>query len=183
MTPDKLFNAPVPGQSLTRSPEAKGPWEQPPKFVTTEEALDHLFGVVMSKGFAQNLAKIVSRDKKAFIDRIASAMLQEGFINGLWTVDVLMLLVEPLIVLLVYAASLLDATVSFSTDSGYEDRTGFDYLTDAVLGQPADDAMIPKETNEQKLDAAMNAGDNQGTDAPTAPNPVAPQQSPLVGGV
>lgn len=182
MKPEQLFNAPVPGQSLTRSPEQKGPWEQPPKFIDPEDALDHLFGVVMSKQFASHLATIVSKDKKAFIDRIASSMLQEGFLNGLWTVDMMMLLVEPLVIMLVYAASLLDATVSFSTDSGYEDRTGFDYFTDAVLGQPADDAMIQQPTSEDKAEASEATGDNQGTESPTAPNPTAPRQSPLVGG-
>lgn len=180
MKPEQLFNAPVPGQSLTRSPEAKGPWEMPPKLTTPEEAMDHMLGVIMSKKFAQNLATLLRKDKKAHIDKIASQMVQEGFIGGLWTVDIAMLIIEPVLCMLVFAAAQLDASVSFSTDSGYEDRTGFDYLTDAVMD-------ADPEVNANMGIPAEEISETKGAVEESQPTPEVPAQppapiSPLIGG-
>ena len=35
---------PIPGQSLTNSPDSKYPWEQPPQFTNFKEALDYVVG-------------------------------------------------------------------------------------------------------------------------------------------
>ncbi len=173
MQPTDLFNAPVPGQSLTRSKENKMPMELPPKLTTLEEALDHMFGVIMSKQFGKHLATLVVKDKKAHIDRIASQMVQQGILGGLYSVDVAMLLVEPVLCMLIFAAAQLDATVSFSTDTGYEDRTGFDYLTDAVMKQDPDDTVQLGVPDSEKEEAQAEQGEAKVPQSPT---------SPLIGG-
>lgn len=178
MQPTDLFNAPVPGQSLTRSKENKMPMEMPPKLNTLEEALDHMFGVIMSKKFGKHLATLVVKDKKAHMDRIASQMVQSGIIGGLYSVDVGMLLVEPVLIMLIFAAAQLDATVSFSTDSGYEDRTGFDYLTDAVLQQDPDTTVQLGIPDGEMAEAQGEQGE---AELPKDTKPT-PPTSPLLGG-
>lgn len=185
MPQNPLTNAPIPGQSLTRSPDQKGPWEMPPKFPNTMEAMDHLLGVVSNRKFMKNYARLVAKDKKLFVDRLASSMLQEGFINGMWTVDTMMLLIEPLIALLVWAAAQLDATVSFSNDTGFEDRSGFDYSDDAIMQTLNPENAIEQPPEEDVQDAQAELSEQQGTEAPVNPNVAAPSQgpsSPLVGG-
>ena len=39
-------NRPIPGQSLTNSPDAPWPWETPPEFTTKEQAMDYFFDYV-----------------------------------------------------------------------------------------------------------------------------------------
>lgn len=148
MSAEQIFNGPIPGQSLTQDPEMRGPWEMPPKFNTPNQAIDHLFKVVTSRGFIKHLDNLLSEDKKFYIDEIASGMLSEGFMQGLWTVDVMMLLVEPLITLLIWDAAQLNLSPSFSNDTGYEDRTGFEDLTrDLVESDEVPEA--PEETLEE----------------------------------
>lgn len=180
---ENLFNAPIPGQSLTRSPDQRGPYEQPPKFADTEQALDHLLAMVMDKDFIKNFGTLVSKNRKLYIDKMASAILQKGFVNGMWTVDTMMLLVEPLICLLVWAAAQQDATVTFSTDTGYEDRTGFDYVTDALVGDPQEVA-IPHETDKEAIRAKQATAKESAEGHREAPREAVaqPSQSPLVGG-
>lgn len=132
MQPTDILKGPVPGQSLTQNPEMRGPWEQAPKFNTPNKALDHLFTVVTSKGFMDSYDTLLREDKKFYTDELVANMLSEGFINGLWTVDMMVLLVEPLTVMMVWAAAQLRRSPTFSNDSGYEDRTGFEELTGLV---------------------------------------------------
>lgn len=170
MQPEDIFNAPIPGQSLTQDPDARGPWEMPPKFNTPNQALDHLFNVVSSREFIQGFDKLLEEDKRFYVDRLAVGMLQEGFINGLWTVDTMLLLVEPLMVMMVWAAAQLDRSPSFSNDSGYEDRTGFEDLT----------GMVVEEAPEQPIEEPMEAPQEAAQASPLTANI---PQSPLAGGM
>lgn len=181
MSAQGLFSGPIPGQSLTRSPDQKAPFELPPKFADTDAALDHLLMMVMDKKFIKNFSVLVKKNKKLFVDKMASAILQKGFVHGMWTVDTMMLLVEPLICLLVWAAAQLDATVSFSTDTGYEDRTGFDFVTDALLGSP-NDQMITHETSDDVVATKQTAVAEAEQQPTEAPRQEAAMASPLVGG-
>lgn len=169
MQPEDIFSAPIPGQSLTRDPEMRGPWEMPPKLNTPNQALDHLFKVVTSPEFIKAYDKLLEEDRKFYVDELAVGMLQEGFINGLWTVDMMMLLVEPLIAMMVWAAAQLDRSPSFSTDTGYEDRTGFEEITGMVVEEAPE---IPEEPQVAPEESPQ-------TSALTANIP----QSPLTGGM
>lgn len=179
--PAQLFNAPIPGQSLTEAPDGRRPWELPPKFTTSGKALDHLFDTVTSKKFMRSFHLLIKEDKKFFVDRIAAQMLQEGFLNGLWTVDLMLVLVEPLIIMLVWLASTMDLSVSFSTDNGSEDRTGFESIFEALIGGPVGFEEAASVTTEAAQ--GPNVAE-QGME--TQPHQPAQQQgmvSPLVGGM
>jgi len=177
MGAEQLFNGPIPGESLTRSPSERGPYEMPPKFASTAEAMDYLLGVITSDNFIDNFAEIIKPDKAIFVDKLTAELVKEGFINGLWTVDTAMLLVEPLMALMIWAAAQLDATVSFSNDTGYEDRTGFDYVTDALIGDPNEIMIQQPEEGELEQE-----GLDEQPEIPEQPNaPVG--ASPLLGGL
>lgn len=187
--PDQLFNAPIPGQSLTDDPNARKPWEMPPQFATSGKALDHLFKTVTNKKFMQAFNKLIKEDKKFYVDTIACQMLQEGFLNGLWTVDLMITLIEPLITTLVWLASTMDLSVSFSTDTGAEDRTGFEDIFGGLM-----DFEAAASQNQAEVDGedVSQEGQMGATPAPAVPEQVAPEaqaaapaapQSPLVGGM
>lgn len=178
MAAEQIFNAPIPGQSLTQDPNMRGPWEMPPKFSSANQAIDHLFSVVTSEKFITNYDKLMSEDKKFYVDRLATSMLEEGFINGLWSVDVMLMLVEPLIIQLVWAAAQLDRSPSFSNDTGYEDRTGFEDVTQMVL-EGAEVPTAPQETPEEAQMEAPEQPEIPPQLAQVAQN----KQSPLVGGM
>lgn len=170
MTPEGIFSGPIPGQSLTQDPSAAQPHEQPPKFTTVNQALDYLYDVVTSKGFMMNYDKLLDEDKRFYTDVLVSNMLSEGFINGLWTADLMALLVEPLMILMVWSASLLDKSPTFSNDTGYEDRTGYEELMGMMDADELPEAPIeePEETPEA---------------APSSPLTNQVPTSPLTGGM
>lgn len=160
MQPTDILKGPIPGQSLTDSPDMASPWEQAPKFNTANQALDHLFDTVTKKSFIDSYDTLLKEDKRFYVDSLVSNMLVEGFVNGLWTVDVMMLLVEPLLVIMVWAAAQLRRSPSFSNDSGYEDRTGFEELT----------GMMVEEADEAEVEP---------TEAPTEEEPLSPLTSDI----
>lgn len=163
-----VFKGPVPGQSLTQDPEMRGPWESAPKFNTANQAIDHLFTVVTSKGFIDAFDTLLREDKRFYTDELVINMLSEGMMNGLWTPDLMMLLVEPLTIMMVWAASQLNRSPSFSNDTGYEDRTGFEELTGMVADvEPEAPVEAPLETPEE----------------PQSPLTSNIPQSPLTGGM
>lgn len=144
MQPDAIFNGPIPGQSLTQDPNTRGPWEMPTKFSNANQALDYLFKIVTSTKFIKSLDTLLQEDKQFYLDELAAGMLEEGFINGLWTPDMALLLIEPLIVMMVWAASQLNRSPTFSNDTGYEDRTGFE----EIMGM-LDEEEIPEGAIEE----------------------------------
>lgn len=178
MGPENLFTGPIPGQSLTRSPDQRAPYEMPPKFASSTAALDHLLLMITDRTFIKNLAILLRQNKKLKIDRMASAILQQGFVNGMWTVDTAMLLIEPLLCLMVWAAAQQDASVTFSNDTGYEDRTGFDYVSGALGGDP-DEVMNDRPVSDTDVLEEKHGAEQ----APEAPAQAAAPQSPLVGGI
>lgn len=165
-----ILKGPVPGQSLTQDPESRGPWEQAPKFNTANQALDHLLSVMMSKGFMDAYDTLLREDKQFYVDELVVGMLSEGFINGLWTPDTMMLLVEPLTAMMVWVAAQLNRSPSFSNDTGYEDRTGFEELVGLVAEEEEGPEEIPMETPEEPA-------------GPTSPLTSNIPQSPLTGGL
>lgn len=172
MQPEDIFNAPIPGQSLTQDPDTRGPWEMPSKFSTANQAIDHLFTVVTSEEFIRSFSTLLQEDKKFHTDELVTNMLMEGFMNGLWTPDMMLLLVEPLTVMMVWAAAQLGRSPSFSNDTGYEDRTGFE----GIVGLVADD-----EIAEGPVDVPEEPEESQ--EPPQSPLTSNIPQSPLTGGM
>jgi hypothetical protein len=172
MKAEGIFSGPIPGQSLTADPSSPAPHELPPKFTTVNQASDYLYNIVTDKKFIKNYATLLQEDKKFYVDALVYNMLSEGFINGLWTVDLMVLLVEPLTILMIWVAGLLDKSPSFTTDTGYEDRTGYEELMSAL-----DAEEVVEEPEEVVEEAPVEP------EAPTSPltNQVPP--SPLTGGL
>lgn len=172
MQPEAIFNAPIPGSSLTKDPDSRGPWEMPPKFSSVNQAIDHLFRTVTSETFIRNYDVLMSEDKRFYVDELAVQILMEGFMNGLWTPDMMLLLVEPLMIMMIWAAAQLDRSPTFSNDTGYEDRTGFESIMEML-----DDDQIPEgpvDTPEEPTEAP---------EAPESPLVSNIPQSPLTGGM
>lgn len=172
MEPESIFNGPIPGQSLTNSPDSRGPWEMPPKFSTANQAMDHLFKTVTSPQFIKSYDTLLSEDKTFYTDELAVQILMEGFLNGLWTPDMMLLLVEPLMVMMVWAAAQLDRSPTFSNDTGYEDRTGFEEIMGLIDDDEIPEGPVDTPEEPQEPDVAPQS-------ALTSNVP----QSPLTGGM
>lgn len=92
------FERPVPGQSLTNSPDSKYPWEQPPIYTDLKTAILSIVADSYEKETYRNI--VLSIADGIPVGDIASMILIHGFQEGKWNPDLMMLLIEPTIYIL-----------------------------------------------------------------------------------
>ena len=100
-----MFEAPVPGQSLTKEP-GKYPWESPPQFNNIDEAITHYVNRFQDEKVMFNLFSLM--EAKVPITSITESMILHGFAEGLYNPDVGLLVANDLMELLVGMAEEAD---------------------------------------------------------------------------
>lgn len=158
---------PIPGQSLTNSPDAPLPFEGPTKFVELQPALDHLFIQLTEDGALKNLEGLLSQ--KYPVSLIAEQLLFAGFTEGLWNPDLMLLLLEPTIYMILSIADRL----------GIKDIVIDENETPDEYGEEAD-----PETKVRKMQDATKAFIKAKTmkgqmSKMTAPREEAPAEAPV----
>ena len=88
---DALVNSsrPIPGQSLTDSPEQSYPWESPPEFTKFQEAFNYLAEELLEEDIYVPL--MVAMGQGVPISDITLQLLQRGFQEGKWNQDLMTL--------------------------------------------------------------------------------------------
>ena len=84
---------PIPGQSLTNSPEQPYNWEKPAEFSNPKEAMLYTFSLLTEPETTANI--LINVTKGVSIIDIASIVLYQGFLEGKWNPDLMILLMEP----------------------------------------------------------------------------------------
>jgi hypothetical protein len=84
---------PIPGSSLTNSPDTPYPWEQPAQYTELQPAIDALFLELTEPDAYYSIMDLVRNDVP--VSDIAQVILTDGFQKGLWNPDLMLLLVEP----------------------------------------------------------------------------------------
>jgi len=96
------FNAPIPGESLTASPETPRAWERPPEYTDQDEAMMAVYMVLTEQDTLKQLIGIISEGVP--LDEIAQVLLYKGYTEGKYTPDMMLMLAEPTIYLLIAIA-------------------------------------------------------------------------------
>jgi hypothetical protein len=122
------FNAPIPGESLTDSPDTPKAWERPPEYTDEEEAMRAVYMVLTEQESLRGLIKIISEGTP--LDEIAQVVLYKGYTEGQYNPDLMLLLAEPTIYLLI-------AIADYAEIKDYVLYDGEDDDPDAML--PEDD--------------------------------------------
>jgi hypothetical protein len=84
---------PIPGQSLTNSPDNPYPWEKPTEFTEIQPAIESMFINLTEDDAYGALVDII--DSGNTIAEAAQIILFAGFEEGLWNPDLMTLLIEP----------------------------------------------------------------------------------------
>ena len=88
------FDRPLPGESLTRDPDDRMPFEQPPKFTDRNDALEYHFELFTEE---DNYAGIIEAlESGVSIMEVVQVFLMQGFRDGLYNPDMMLMLAEPL---------------------------------------------------------------------------------------
>jgi|TARA_R110000782_G_scaffold190325_2_gene280214 hypothetical protein len=100
-----FLDAPIPGQSLTTEPKSR-PWEQPPKYTTTEEALSFY---VPRLSDAELMAPMVDvMEEGTTVVAVAEMIQSSGVMQGLHTIDVGLMISPVLVELLITQAEIAE---------------------------------------------------------------------------
>lgn len=86
------FNAPIPGQSLTAEPKSR-PWEKPPEISNPGKAFDFLFNSMTDERNAERLLNLLEAEVP--VEALTETLLMTGVMEGKWSVDVAMMMIEP----------------------------------------------------------------------------------------
>ena len=88
---ENIFDTPVPGESLTKTP-GNAAWENPPQYVNVDEASEYIWEKLHEEKFLDQVVSFLSNDVP--IEAVARMILFGGFVEGKWTADVAILLSE-----------------------------------------------------------------------------------------
>jgi len=100
------FNAPIPGESLTASPDMKKKWESPPRFTDPDDCIENIYLELTNDDSLPELVKVINEGIP--LDELAQVILYKGYTEGLWSPDVMLLLIEPTLYLLISIADYAD---------------------------------------------------------------------------
>lgn len=111
---DLMFDAPIPGQSLTASPDNKMPYERPPQFTEYDKAREFIMEKLIDDG--ENVVDFISQGVP--IETLTEQVVFSGFAKGKWNPDLMTLLIEPTMYTLMFIAEQagVDYVMSFDED-------------------------------------------------------------------
>ena len=158
---------PIPGQSLTNSPDEPRSWEQPPEFTEPHKAMLQIFETLTEKETLANI--LLSLSKGVSVIDLSSIMLYTGFIEGKWNPDLMTLLMEPTMFMIMYLGD--KAEINYLMDSKGNNKnelsgkeqlkritSSLDELKQIAADRVSPDSVIPeikKELEEIKIPTSL----------------------------
>ena len=105
---------PIPGQSLTNAPDQPYNWEKPSEYTNPKEAMLYVFETLTVPETTTNL--LLSLSNGVGVIDIASITLYSGFLEGKWSPDLMLLLMEPTMYMIMALAE--KAEIPYSLEAG-----------------------------------------------------------------
>tara|TARA_R110000868_G_scaffold83685_1_gene236142 strand:- start:650 stop:1144 length:495 start_codon:yes stop_codon:yes gene_type:complete len=154
----KFLDAPIPGQSLTTEPKSR-PWEQPPKYTTTEEALSFYIPRLSD---AELMAPMVDAiEDGTTVVAVADMIQSSGVMSGLHTLDVGLMISPVLVELLITQAQLADIEYKIGTEKSDKPdsslvRKAVDKSSESYFDESTEEEVMVEETPEVESEGIMS---------------------------
>lgn len=123
-----FFDAPIPGQSLTDSPDQPYKWESPPQFVKVDQAMLYFADVLLEPETYAEMMKLLARGQT--VDTLTQMILYTSFTEGKITPDLMLLCYEPLLLLIMAMAEKVDVEYKLDDDTTELDDLDADEATE-----------------------------------------------------
>lgn len=147
---------PIPGSSLTNDPENPLPFEGPPEFVNKKAAVEEIFSNMISPEVYPKVMNTVNNGTPVM--DVTQLLLFEGFRQGKWNPDLLLMLIEPTAYMIMGLAERADIDyvvdrepdeeeVEVEQSSELEKR--FNSIKQRLANKPAGQEVLPKEIEEK----------------------------------
>ena len=144
-----FLEGPVPGMSLTNSPDNKLPFESAPEYTDYDTAVDYLFNNMLESG----PGLVQFKSKGVPLEALTAQVAFFGFSKGKWNPDLMALLIEPILYIMIFLA----------------EQAGVDYVLsqDEELEHASEDAIFEADGNLQRM-AKQAAESAEAGDVPDA---------------
>jgi len=108
------FQRPIPGQSLTNSPEERMPFEGPPKFTDRNDVLEYYFELLTEEETYESV--LDSLEAGSSLMDIVQVLIMQGFQDGLYNPDMMLMIAEPLAYMIAALAERADVDFTVMND-------------------------------------------------------------------
>lgn len=142
-----LFDAPIPGQSLTAELGAR-PWQHPPKYVTVDEATEYYAQRVFSPDVRDDMLNVMEMGIP--LTTIAEALQGAGTMQGLHTIDIGILMLPILVEMLAYIGDEEGVDYNLGIDRPQKDEDKFSDSTIALVKNRMKKRMESGEFDKQE---------------------------------
>ena len=140
------FNTPIPGESLTSSPDTAKSWERPSQYVNEDKAMEALYLLLTAKDKLPDLIKLM--DSGTPLDEIAQVILYQGYTAGQYNPDLMLSMIEPTIYLLIAIADYAEIK-DYVLYEGEEDDPDTQIPGDNIVPVDMDGDGIPDEKTDE----------------------------------
>ena len=140
------FDFPIPGESLTSSPDNSKAWERPPEYVNEDKAMEALYLLLTDQDKLPSLINLI--DSGTPIDEIAQVILYQGYTAGQYNPDLMLTMIEPTIYLLIAIADYAEIK-DYTLYEGEEDDPDTEIPGDNITPVDMDGDGIPDETTDE----------------------------------
>jgi len=141
----------IPGQSLVNNPDTPYPWESPPDITNPKEALENVVDDIMQPEAVKNIVSALAGGLP--VGDIAMAILYTKFVDGIISIDLLMLLAEPVMYLIMAIGE--EANIKYNIEGDdldeFDDEDKFDKdlnpiekIKQETLSTPINENSVPQ---------------------------------------
>jgi len=124
---EPMFDAPIPGQSLTAELGAR-PWQSPPQFTTVDEALEFYVPRMASDSFSEKLIDVMEMGIP--LTTLANSMQMNSVMEGKHSVDVGIIIMPVLIEMMRLIGD--SAGIEYDTGMDKKEKTRSTLVTKAL---------------------------------------------------
>ena len=118
------FERRIPGQSLTNDPENPKAFEKPPQYTNRTEVLENYFEMLTEE--ETYLSIMDSLEEGVTVMEIVQVLIFQGFQDGLFNPDMMLLVAEPLAYMIAALAERADVDFVIMDDDDDEDEDAED---------------------------------------------------------
>ena len=141
-----LMDGPIPGQSLTTEVGSR-PWQQPAKYSTVEDALEHYATKITDPAINESLLDALEMGTP--VSSIAEIVVQSGAMEGIHTIDVSILLLPVLMELIAYVAD--ESEIEYSMDGAKNIDQDIISPSKIVLAMKAVKDKMPQDKEKETM--------------------------------
>lgn len=143
------FDAPIPGESLTVSPEESHPWDGPPEYNKKSDALEYFFDLFTSE---ETYGKLMnSLESQVPVMDLVKVFLYQSFQEGKINPDMMLILAEPLAYMIAALAERAEIDFIIQDDDDDEEDEDTSMFGQAVgtIESPEAGEEFPEEIAQQ----------------------------------